>query len=279
MNTAAHNISTCSVEGGRIAYRRAGKGEPVVLVHGVMSSSFIWLPVIPYLEDRWDVIAVDLMGCGDSDRLQGADLSIRAHAARLHEFVNAIGLNRFHLVGHDVGGGISQIFAVRHPERLHSLTLVNTVAYDFWPVQPIIAVRTPFLRQLAMATLDIGMLRLIVRRALHHKDRLTPELFARFHREVSARGSRRSFLRFTRSLDNAHLLEISVDLRRLSVPTLVIRGEQDVYLSVEISRRLNREIPGSRLVTVGEAGHFIQIDQPEQLADHLIQHLSEASSG
>jgi len=272
-------MSMCSVEGGRLAYRRSGKGEPVVFVHGITSNSFIWLPVIPLLIDRWDVIAVDLLGCGASDRLEGADLSIRAHAVRLRDFVDSIGLDRFHLVGHDVGGGISQIFAVRNPDRLHSLTLVNTVAYDFWPVQPIIAVRTPFLRQLAMATLDLGMLRLIVRRGLHHKDRLTAELLTKFHREVSAQESRRSFLRFTQCLDNTHLLEISEDLQKLGVPTLIIRGKQDVYLSAEISRRLHREIPGSRLANLDAAGHFIQIDQPQLLADHLKKHLSETSGG
>lgn len=279
MNTTTQETSSCAVEDGRLAYRRTGQGEPVVLVHGITSSSFIWLPVIPYLEDRWDVIAVDLLGCGASDRPEGADLSIRAHAARLRELVDAIGLDRFHLVGHDVGGGISQIFSVRNPERLLSLALVNTVGYDFWPVQPIIAVRTPFLRQLAMATLDLGMLRLIVRRGLYNKDRLTPELLESFRCEVTARESRRSFLRFTRCLDNEHLLEISDDLSKLSVPTLILRGEQDVYLSAEIGRRLLRDIPESRLVTVGPAGHFIQIDQPKMLADHLIQHLSGVSGG
>lgn len=251
----------------------------MIFVHGVTSNSFIWRPVIGHLTDRWDVIAVDLLGCGSSDSPQEADLSIKAHANRLCQFADALGLDRFHLVGHDVGGGISQIFTVRHGTRLHSLSLVNTVAYDFWPVQPIIAVRTPFLRQLAMATLDLGMLRLIVRRALHHKERLTPELLAKFQAEVSAPESRHGFLRLTRSLDNTHLLEISDALKKITTPTLVVRGEEDVYLSAEISQRLHRDIPGSCLVDIKAAGHFIQIDQPEMLAQTLDQHFSEATGG
>lgn len=275
----ARDKSRCSVDGGSLAFRRTGSGEPIVFIHGVTSNSFIWLPVIPFLEGQWDTIAIDLLGCGDSDRPEEADLSIKAHASRLLQFIDSIDLDRFHLVGHDVGGGISQIFAVRNPERLKSLTLVNTVAYDFWPVQPMIAIRTPFLRQLAMATLNLGMLRLIIGRAIHHKDRLTPELLAEFHNEVSASTSRRGFLRFTRSLDNTHLLEITDDLRKLTVPTLVIRGNQDVYLSTEISRRLIQDIPGSDLANVEAAGHFIQIDQPEFLADLLKRHMSEADNG
>lgn len=267
------------MDGGQLAYRRTGRGDPVVLVHGVTSNSFIWLPVIDHLSEGWDVIAVDLMGCGASDRSEEADLSIKAQANHLHQFTEALGLDHFHLVGHDVGGGISQIFAVRHQTSLRSLSLVNTVAFDFWPVQPIIAVRTPFLRQLAMATLDLGMLRLIVRRALHHKERLTPELLAKFQDEVSAPESRQSFLRLTRSLNNSHLLEIADALQELSIPTLVVRGEEDLYLSAEISQRLHQEIPGSSLVNIKAAGHFIQIDQPEMLARVLEQHFSEAAGG
>ncbi len=269
----------CSLDGGSLAYRRTGSGEPVVFVHGVTCNSFIWLPVIPYLENQWDTIAIDLLGCGDSDRPENADLTIKAQATHLQQFVDTIGLDRFHLVGHDVGGGISQIFAVCNPERLKTLTLVNTVAYDFWPVQPVIAIRTPFLRQLAMATLNLGILRLIVGRGIHHKDRLTPELFAKFHSEVSAPKRRRGFLRFTRSLDNKHLLEITDDLRKLNVPTLIVRGKQDVYLSAEISNRLLQDISGSALASVEAAGHFIQIDQPEYLAELIESHMSEAING
>lgn len=269
----------CSLDGGSLAYRRTGSGEPVVFVHGVTSNRFIWLPVIPYLENQWDTIAIDLLGCGDSDRPENAELTIKAQATHLLQFVDTIGLDRFHLVGHDVGGGISQIFAVCNPERLKTLTLVNTVAYDFWPVQPVIAVRTPFLRQLAMATLNLGILRLIVGRGIYHKDRLTPELLAKFHNEVSAPKRRRGFLRFTRSLDNKHLLEITDDLRKLNVPTLIVRGNQDVYLSPEISNRLSQDISGSDLASVESAGHFIQIDQPEYLAELIESHMSEAING
>jgi pimeloyl-ACP methyl ester carboxylesterase len=174
-----------------------------------------------------------------------------------------------HLVGHDVGGGVAQIMAVRSPELVRDLTLVNSVGYDYWPVQPIVSMRTPILRQLAMATLDLGILRILIRRGLHRKDRLSPELLENCRLQTSAEGARKAFLRFVRCLDNADLMEIAADLRGLKIPTLVVRGDADVYLSAEISERLHREIPGSRLVRIPTAGHFAQIDEPEQLAEAM----------
>jgi len=78
---------------------------------------------------------------------------IAAHADRLVSIIDKLGFGRIHLVGHDIGGGVVQIFSVRNADRVATLGLVNSVGYDYWPVQPIVAFRTPILRQLAMASL------------------------------------------------------------------------------------------------------------------------------
>jgi pimeloyl-ACP methyl ester carboxylesterase len=167
------NKETLNISGHSMAFHREGEGEPVLLVHGITTYSFIWRRIIPLLSTAYDVIAVDLLGCGDSDKPLDVSYAIKDHAERLHEFVTRLGLAKFHFVGHDLGGGMGQIFAVRHPEMLHDLTVINTVAYDFWPVQPIIALRTPVLRLFLMASFDLGTFRLVVKRGLYYKDRVT----------------------------------------------------------------------------------------------------------
>lgn len=266
-------------DGHRLAYVRGGSGEPLILVHGLTTSSFIWDSLLPFLGVRHDVIAVDLLGTGDSDRPVPADCSLAAHAERLVSLVDTLGLETIHLVGHDIGGGIAQIFSVGNTDRVASLGLVNSVGYDYWPVQPIVALRTPILRQLAMASLDLGMLRLVIRRAVYHRDRITPEIFDRIRNEVAAEKSRRAFLNSTRCLNNSDLMVIADDLRKLRIPTLIVRGERDVYLSPEISDRLHREIPGSRLVEVPDGGHYIQIDEPRLLAMTILEHIQDHRHG
>ena len=269
--TASTNLQFATIKGQRMAYHRAGKGEPVLLVHGITTYSFIWRKVMPFLIDTHDVIAVDLLGCGDSDKPLDRSYSLTSHAGYLKEFVAAIGLSKVHFVGHDLGGGIGQIFAVRHPEMLHDLTMINTVAHDFWPVQPIIAMRTPIVRQLMMAAVDVGAFRIIVKRGLYHKDHLTAELMDLFMKPLSTSEGRKAFLHFARCLDNKNLTEIETDLQKLKMPVLIIRGDRDVYLSSAIAERLHREIPGSMYVRIATGGHFIQEDEPDQIAQLLAQ--------
>lgn len=219
----------------------------------------------------FDLIAVDLLGCGGSDLTLDADYSITAQAGLLAEFIQDLGIEPCHFVGHDIGGGIAQILATRHPELLRSLTLINPVGYDFWPVQPIVAMRTPILRQLVMATIDFGMLRVVIKRALYHRELLDDELMGLFWDQMSTTERRKAFLKLARALNSDHLVAIEHELRDIVVPTLILRGDGDIYLSGEIVARLHDDIPGSRLERIATGGHFVQIDEPRWVEENLKQ--------
>lgn len=265
----------CRVAGYDMAYHRSGSGEAVILVHGITTYSFIWRNIVPLLEADYDVIAPDLLGCGESDMPLDESYAIKDHADRIFEFANTLGINKFHYVGHDLGGGIGQIFAVQHPEMLHSLTMINTVAYDFWPVQPITALRTPIVRQLMMASFDLGMFKMVVKRGVYHRERVTNELMDLFMMPMQTSIGRKAFMHFARCLDNHNLMDIADDLRQLKTPVLIIRGDADPYLSSSIMEKLHREIPGSRLKRISTGGHWIQEDEPGQVAREFISFAKE----
>jgi pimeloyl-ACP methyl ester carboxylesterase len=265
----------CDIEGHRLAYYRMGKGRTILFLHGITTYSFIWRNIVPFFESDFQVLCLDLLGCGDSDKPLDQSCSIKNHAVILKKFLSQLGIDRIHLVGHDIGGGIGQVFAVNYPEILYDLTLINSVAYDFWPVQPIIAMRTPIIRQMAMATLDLGALRLIVRRGLYHKEKLSPELMTYFWKPMKSKQGRKGFLRFAACLDNQHLLEIEGQLHQLSLPVLIIRGDADCYLSQAISEKLHKNIPNSRLVRIPTGGHFIQEDEPESVAQAIREFIAK----
>ncbi len=268
-------MEMCEVSGNSIAYLRTGKGEPLILVHGITTYSFIWRNLIPGLSKNYDVIAIDLLGCGSSDKPLDVSYSLKSHSERLYEMISKLGIDKFHLVCHDVGGGIGQIFAVNYPDKIFDLTVINTVAYDFWPVQPIIAMRTPIIRQLAMATLDIGAFKLIVRRGLYHKERVTDELMDYFWEPMKSKEGRKAFLHFAKCLDNNNLMEIEDDIRKLNLPVLIIRADADVYLGESIALKLHEEIPNSKLLRIETAGHFIQEDEPEMLVSNILSFINE----
>ena len=271
-------VETCRISGHEIAYRRVGSGAPVLLVHGITTYSFLWTQVAALLAPTHDVVAPDLLGCGDSAKPLDVSYGIAAHAERTAELVRALGLGPVHLVGHDVGGGIAQILAVRHPALVRSLSLVNPVGYDLWPVQPIIALRTPLVRQLLLAAIDHGALALIVRRGLHRTQALTAALLEEFRRPLRTAEGRRAFVHFARCLDNRDLTSIAADLRTIAVPTTIVWGLRDPYLPAMIGERLHRDVPGSRLVRLPDAGHFVPIDDPERLAELLLEGMDGRTS-
>ena len=91
------------LDGHEIAVHRHGSGTPVLFVHGISTYSFIWRRIVPRLQDSHEVITFDLLGCGDSDMPLEISYSLTAHASRLRALVERLDLERFHLVGHDLG--------------------------------------------------------------------------------------------------------------------------------------------------------------------------------
>ncbi|PKP51389.1 MAG: hypothetical protein CVT92_12890 [Bacteroidetes bacterium HGW-Bacteroidetes-1] len=263
------------IQGNSINYFRQGKGETMLFVHGITTYSFIWRKVAPYFQDNYDVILIDLLGSGDSDKPLNQDFSLKRQAHLIKDFCDKLQIKKIHLVCHDVGGGIGQIFAVNYPEMLLDLILINTVAYNFWPVQPIVAMRTPIIRQIAMATLDLGMFKMIVKRGLYHKTELTDELMELFWKPMRDPLGRKGFLHFAKCLDNNNLTEIEAELRQLQVRVLIIRGEADAFLNSAISEKLHAEIPGCQFVKIETGGHFIQEDEPERIANCMIKFMNK----
>lgn len=256
---------------GGVAVRlyKTGQGAPVLFIHGITTYSFIWRRVVDLLQNHYCLYVPDLPGCGDSSMDTRVSYSLKTHAERMAELLQAQVGEKVHLVGHDLGGGIAQLMAVEYPELIRSLVLVNSVGYDYWPVQPITALRAPVLRQLIVASFDLGTLKLVVQRGLYHKEKADAELLSLFMRPLQTAAGRMGLLHFARCLDNRNLLDIAHLLPRVTLPTLVVRGDADVYLSPVISQRLVEDFPQANLVRIATAGHFIQEDEPRWLCEKL----------
>jgi len=124
------------INGTRIAHGVHGEGEPVVLIHGTPSSSYIWRDVLPTLVGAgYQVHVYDLLGYGLSERPQSQDIdtSVTGQVAIFEGMLDVWGLEDLHIVAHDIGGGIAQRFAIQSLERMRSLTMLDVVSYDSWP--------------------------------------------------------------------------------------------------------------------------------------------------
>src|SRR5579863_379208 len=165
---------------GRISYIEQGGGPVALFVHGVLLNGHLWRRQLAGLSDMRRCIAVDLLAHGDTEIAPGHDISVTANAEMLKQFLDALKIDQIDLVGNDSGGGICQIFAALHPERVRSLTLTDCDTHDNWPPEAF----KPFLamaangglrRTLEAMLADKSIYRQALGPAYEHPERVTDD--------------------------------------------------------------------------------------------------------
>jgi pimeloyl-ACP methyl ester carboxylesterase len=261
-----------------LSYVDEGEGEPVVLLHGIPTWGFLWSGVFRALALRHRVLIPDMLGYGFSDRRDGFDRSVAFQAEAIDAWMDRVGVRRAAFVGHDLGGGVAQQLAVRFPHRVSRLCLMNSVCYDAWPIELMIQLGHPRTdRTLSAPSLKKLLSAGLRRLGFAHRpsDELMDALLAPYRTEVG----KLSLIRDAAALDTNHTTELSGALSRLSVPTQVLWGEDDVFLPVKYGERLAWDIPGAQLVRIPDARHFVMFDQPHEVASHLLEFLGVEAAG
>jgi pimeloyl-ACP methyl ester carboxylesterase len=256
--------------GARLYYYAAGTrggGEPVVLVHGFPTSSHLWLDVVPLLPDGRRIVVVDLLGYGRSDRPNGRPVSVRGHAERTLALLDALGINRACVVGHDTGGGVAQMMAVRWPQRVSHLCLINAVAFDEWPTREVRLARAmlPLTRHLPPTWL-LSALRTDLMRGYVEHERGAHSI-ERYVKPFASAEGRDAFMEHLLALDPGETAAVAPRLKDVVAPTAVVAGAHDPFVPPAIARRLHEVIPGSTLDIFPDARHFTPEEAPEKIAE------------
>jgi pimeloyl-ACP methyl ester carboxylesterase len=223
-----------------------GRGSGVVFVHGAGGTHEHWRFQVRHLAPRWNALAVDLPGHGES---QGdGHRTIQAYRDGVRDLLEALGIRRVVLVGHSMGGGIAQSFALSYPDRLAGLVLVGTGA----------------------------------------RLRVHPDIFAAIQRDVGEAGRLISGLSYAPAAvsatvasaaeafarNRASVLEgdfracdafdLMGEIPEIRTPTLIICGEEDRLTPVKYARFLHEKIPGSELTVIPGAGHMVMLEKPAE---------------
>lgn len=254
-----------AVDGLRLRYTDAGKGAPVVLVHGMGSSLEFWRFTAGALARTHRVLAIDLPGSGFSER--GPEVpTLTETADLLVRFLDALGLDRASLVGNSLGGLVCLETALRHPDRIDRLILSNSAGLGrevsvFWRL-----VSIPVLGR-AMIALNQwlgvrGWLNMFYR-----PQGSEPEMVARCQKWVARPDLVETIVGAARSgvdLRGQRPEIVRADrLSTLQVPTLVVWGRNDLTIPREHGELAERLIPNARLVMIDRCGHCPQLDRPE----------------
>jgi haloalkane dehalogenase len=257
----------------RVAWTDVGEGDPVILLHGIPTWSYLYSDVIPLLLGQGlRIIAPDFLGHGYSDRRDFFDRSLVAQTAMILRLMEHLKLPRAHFVGHDTGGGVSLIMAIHHPDRVDRLVLTNVVAYDSWPIDDMIALGNPNWR--AKSPREIAdFIASGLPDGLFNKDRNTPAFREGIVAPYSDEEGKISIIRNASALNTSHTTMLIDRHGEIAAPTMCLWGVHDPWQSIRDGERLAREISGARLVRVENASHWIPQDTPEIFAREVLRFL------
>lgn len=234
------------VGGHQVRYEVAGEGEPVVLVHGLSGSTRWWVRNITALAGEYRVYLVDLPGFGAMRRLRRHFVLAEA-ASWLAGWMEAVGLEEAHLVGHSMGGYVCLRLAAQRPDTVRRLVLVAPAGVP--PGRSLFGHLVPLLR--ATRNAAPSFLPVLAYDAI----RTGPVTLWRAARDLLAE-------------------DVREDLRSIDAPTLLIWGENDPLVPPSVGDLLRREIADSRLLVLKDAGHVPMFDRPREFNAALLTFIS-----
>jgi pimeloyl-ACP methyl ester carboxylesterase len=269
------------VDGLRMHYQQAGRGEPtLVLLHGFVASTFSWREVLTPLAGRAAVIAFDRPAAGLTQRPLPGDwegespYSPEAQADQTVGLLDTLGVETAVLVGHSAGGTIAMLTALRHPDRVAALVLVDPAIYTGGTPGWV----RPFLRLPQVRRLGPLLVRSIQRwgerlgrTAWHDPSKLTPEVWEGYQTPLRAQHWDVGLWQLTEA---SHPLHLERRLHEVRVPVLVVTGDDDRIVPTPESVRLAGELPDAELVVIPRCGHVPHEECPEAFLDAVTRFLA-----
>jgi pimeloyl-ACP methyl ester carboxylesterase len=268
MGGGSDSVDVC---GGTIGFERRGHGPPLVLVHGAVSDSRDWRPQLEALSDEFTVVAWDAPGCGRSFD-PPEDYGLDGYADCLAAFIEALGLERPHVLGLSFGSGLTLELFRRHPELPRSLVLASAYAGWLgslgrevseerrkWGLRAAERPREEFVRDFGETLFVESVPAELVDESL--------EICADFH----PAGLRA----MTDAFADADLRDV---LPTIDVPTLLIYGDADQRSPVSVGEELHAQIPGSTFVVIPGPGHMVNLEAPDRFNDEVRSFLTRSAS-
>ncbi len=246
------------------AYSEIGEGTPLLMLHGFMGDASCWLPLSDRLKSHFRCIGLDLLGFGNSARPM-IRYDIAKEVVFLRQVVEALQLDSFYLLGHSFGGWVSAAYALNYPASVKGLILAAPAGIR----DDSFAGRYDHLRPILWETPAIDWtLNLLKPIAGLIGQEKTIAQIAWMRRELTTQPAARSFL-VDRLRPEDAIDTVEKDIHRLTVPTLVITGDQDETIPIWHSETYAKEIPNAELVILPNADHSLPQKHNAELAAQI----------
>ena len=250
-------MESVDVDGRSIAFRSAGTGPPVLLLHGAQADSRDWQYQFDVFAPHFTTIAWDAPGCGESEDLPSPDYDLDDLVHALVGFLHALQVSSAHIIGLSLGSILSLAFHERHPEAVRSLVLASAYAGWAGSLSPAEVQRR---RRLVLQDLErpgVDAARDLVTTLL------TPDAPRWMVEEQIAMISQSRPATSRAMVTNIATVDLRPLLSRIRAPTLLLYGQNDNRAPETVARTLHKGIPGSRLIFLPNAGHCAHIQAPD----------------
>jgi pimeloyl-ACP methyl ester carboxylesterase len=280
-----NELKFLELHGDRVAYRDAGDGEVLLLIHGMARSSDTWRSVLPPLSKKFRVIAPDLLGHGESAKPR-SDYSLGAFAVLLRDFLDELGVSQATVVGHSLGGGVAMQFVYQHPDYAKRLVLIGSggLGPDVgWILRLLSAPGAELVLPIIAPkpVLTVGnKLRSWFRGAGIHSPRGAETWGA--YSSLADRQARESFLKTLRSVVDYRGQAVSALNRlhaRADLPVMAIWGDRDNIIPVEHAYAIHNARTDTRLEVLPGVGHYPQVEAPNEVVELIEDFIATSDRG
>ena len=270
------SVTQVVVDGVRSPVTQVGPAdasEAVVFVHGNPGPREDWSDLLPRVGEFARGVAPDFPGYGEAEKPRDFDYTVAGYAKHLDGVLAELGIDRAHLVLHDFGGPWGLAWAVQHPDKFASATLLGTgVLIDYrWHHWARIW-RTPVVGELFMAAAPSWGFKFLIGR---ENPRLSGQDLDKRYQAFRPWPTKRAVLKLYRSTSESMLAAPAPRLRELDRPALVLWPTADRYLPGEQAERQREAFPSARVELIEGLGHWFFVEDPERVAALVVPFLRE----
>lgn len=262
------DVETRTIDGANLSFRRYGEtGEVLLLIHGFMGSSWDFHEIMPQLSQHFQIVAVDQIGFGLSDKSEELDFSKAGSARFIELLMQDLGYQRYHIAGHSMGGEVAMHITLNAPEKVSSLILISSAGMSdlqqgHAPQLPVWLIDSVFK--------NYALQRIVFWQTVAESQSASLDAFNDFY-FFNSQIPAASLARMTAVNDSG---SIASRIAQIEHETLIVWGRQDKIIPLEQGMELNKRLTGSRLLIFEHCGHLPYLEQPDQLGQAIINFLT-----
>ncbi|MDB4715274.1 alpha/beta hydrolase [Flavobacteriaceae bacterium] len=268
------NSHFMSVDGLEVHYKDEGSGTPIILLHGTSASLHTWDGWTKELtKNNYRVIRMDLPAFGITGANKDNLYDLPSYSKFLTDFVNQLELDKFILAGNSLGGSISWHYTSSNPEKVQKLILLDPAGFPSKKERPLVfeLAEIPILNQILKHITPKSLIKDNLEQVYFDDSKVTENLVDRYHQMILRKGSRAAFIERAK-LEGQDYTEL---LYTIKSPTLIIWGEDDLWIPVEDGFKFKERMANSSLVIMKETGHVPMEEKPLESVALVLNFLKE----